>query len=283
MRKEWPLPDRTCLMRSFPFPTGGNTGSRPVLRLRYFRVGGSLPMRDHAFLAGAVRNGIELHAALARDAPRRRQTLQAVQGRPHHVVRIGRAQALGQDVPDPGAFEHRAHRSTRDHARTRGRRLEQHPARAVLPDDLVRNRAAGERYFGHVAARGFDGLPHRFADLIRLARRDPDLTFTIPHRHQCVEGETATTLHDFRHAIDRDDVLDDAIALALAIAAVAPLTTAAPASAAATAPPAPPAPALTARAARGPVFHRRRCLSCRWNVRRGDVGRRFWTFLLFFH
>ena len=150
----------------------------------------------------------------------------------------------------------------------------------MLPDDLVRNRAAGERYFGHAAARGLDGLPHRFADLIRLAGRDPHLTFAIPHRNQRVEGETATTLHDFRHAIDRDDVLDYAIALALAIAAFAPLTTAAPASAAATAPW---SASLTARPARGPVFHRRRRLSCRWNVRRGDVGRRFWTFLLFFH
>src|SRR5258705_332449 len=110
-------------MRSFPFPTGGNTGSRPVLRLRYFRVGGSLPMRDHAFLAGAVRYGVELPPALARDAPRRRQTLQAVPGRPPHVVRIGRAQALGQDVPDPRTFEHPPHRSTPDHPRTPGPRL----------------------------------------------------------------------------------------------------------------------------------------------------------------
>src|SRR5213592_3377354 len=230
MRKEWPLPDRTCLMRSFPFPTGGNTGSRPVLRFRYFRVGGSLPMRDHAFLAGAVRNGLELHATLARDTPRRRQALQAVQGRPHHVVRIGRTQALGQDVPDPGALEHRAHRSTRDHARTRGRRLEQHPARAVLPDDLVRNRAAGERYFGHAAARGLDGLPHRFADLIRLAGRDPHLTFAIPHRNQRVEGAPATTLHASPHPPPPPDLLDPPTPPAPAIAAPAPLTTPATAS-----------------------------------------------------
>src|SRR5258705_529260 len=170
-------------MRSFPFPTGGNTGSRPVLRLRYFRVGGSLPMRDRAFLAGAVRDGVEFHAALARDAPRRRQALQAVQGRPNHVVRIGRAQALGQDVPDPRAFE-----------------PPPPPPRTPPPPPP----------------------PPR-------PRPSPPAPAPPP-------------------------------------------------------PPAAPA-ALPARAARGPVFHRRRRLSCRWNVRSGDVGGRcrfvFW--LLIFH
>src|SRR2546426_976379 len=54
-------------MRSLPFPAGGRTGSRPDLRLRYFRVGGSLPTRDHTFLPGTVMDGVELHAALPRD------------------------------------------------------------------------------------------------------------------------------------------------------------------------------------------------------------------------
>src|SRR3989442_815167 len=238
-------------MRSFPFPTGGSTRSRPGLRLRYFRVGGSLPMRDHAFLTGTVMNGLRLHAALARDATRRREALQAVHRRPHHVVRIRRAQALGQDVPDPGAFEHRAHWAARDHTRSRGRRLEQHAARAVLADDLVGNRAARERYFVHAAARRFDRLAHRFADFVRFAGRDPDLSLAVADGNQRVEAEAPAALHDLRDAIDRDDVLDHTVALARpAAVAFAPVAT--PASApATTAPPAPPPPPAPP-SARGP-------------------------------
>src|SRR6267143_533966 len=259
-------------MRSFPFPTGGRTGSRPDLRLRYFRVGGSLPMRDHAFLAGTVMDGVKLHAALPRDAARGRQSFQAIDRRAYHVVRIGRAQALGQDVANAGAFQHRAHRPTRDHAGSRGRRLEQDPARAVLADDLVRNRAAGQRNFGHVAARRLDGLSHRFADLVRLAGRDPDLSFPVADCDQSVEAEAPAALHDFRHAIDRDDVLDHAVALTPPALAVAPFTAAPSASAAATASATPPATALAARTARRPVlFHRR--------GRRGGRSLRSWSAL----
>src|SRR5206468_12435295 len=105
----------------------------------------------------------------------------------------------------------------------------------------MRDRAAGQRDFVHVAARGFHGLAHRFADFVRLAGCDPDLAFSIPHRNQCIEGETATTLHSLRDAVDRDDVLDHAVALAVASATVAPFTTAATAPAP-TAPPPPPPP-----------------------------------------
>src|SRR5579859_4030870 len=241
-----PLPERTCLIRSWLFPTGGSTGSRPGLRFRYLRVGGSLPMghcsarcRAAAFLPRPIRNRFELDAALARDAPRRRQPLQAVHRRPHHVVRIGRAEALGQDVADAGALEHGAHRTAGDHARSRRGRLEQHAAGAMTPHDFVRDRATGERDLVHAAARSLDRLAHRFAHFVGLAGRDSDLTFPIPHSHQCIKGEAATPLYDFRDAVDRDDVLDHAVAFAAltAIAAgpIAALTTT-PASAAATAP-----------------------------------------------
>src|SRR3989442_1050061 len=239
-------------MRSFPFPTSGSTRSRPGLRLRYFRVGGSLPMRDHAFLTGTVMNRLRLYAALTRDAARRGEALQAVHRRPHHVVRIGRAQALGQDVADPGAFEYRAHRATRDHTRSRRRRLEQHAARPVLADDLVGDRATRERHLVHAAARRFDRLAHRFADLVRLAGRNADLSLAVADRNQRVEAEAPAALHDLRDAVDRDDVLDHAVALARPAAVTfAPVPTPAPA------PPPPTAP-LTPRARRRPMWLRRR-------------------------
>src|SRR3989442_1346493 len=242
-------------MRSLPFPTGGSTRSRPGLRLRYFRVGGSLPMCDHTFLAGTVMNGVGLHAALARDAPRGRQPLETIHRRPHHVVRIRRSEALRQDVTDPGTLEHRAHRTTGDHARSRRCGLEQHPARAVLADDLVRNRSARERDFVHAAARRFDGLAHRFADLVRLAGRDPDLPFAIADGHERVEAEAPAALHDLRHAIDRDDVLDYAVAVALTTAvALAPVAATSPAATTTStpAPPPPPPPPPPPGPPRGP-------------------------------
>src|SRR5947208_2778291 len=61
-----PIPERTCRIRSSPLPGGGSGRSRPGLRLRYFRVGGSLAMSH--FLARPVRDGLELNAALLGDA-----------------------------------------------------------------------------------------------------------------------------------------------------------------------------------------------------------------------
>src|SRR6267378_7004316 len=223
-------------MRSLPFPAGGRTGSRPDLRLRYFRVGGSLPMRRyHAFLAGTVMNGLELHAPLPGDPARRGQPAQAVHRRTHHVVRVGRSETLREDVADPGALQHRAHRTTRNHARSRRGRLEQHAAGAVLADDLVRDRAARERHLHHLSARGLDGFAHRFADLVRLAGRDAHVALPVPDRDERVEAEAPAALHDFRDAIDRDDVFHHAVVVA-PTPVVTPFATAASTAAAASTP-----------------------------------------------
>src|SRR5438093_1431069 len=279
MRYEWPLPDRTCLIRSFPFPAAGSGRSRPGLRLRYFRVGGSLPMRYHAFLPGTVMNGVGLDPALPRDAARGGQPLQAIHRRTHHIVRVRRATTLREDVADPGALQHRAHRPTGDHARSRRGRLEQHPAGAVLADDLVRNRAARERHFRHAAARRFDRLAHRFADLVRLAGRDAHVALAVPDRDERVEAEAPAALHDFGDAIDRDDVFDHAVAVAPApVAAVAPLATAASAAAAAAT-----GATLAAGAAWRPVLHCRRRFGYRRNVRHRNAGRSRCLFLLIVH
>src|SRR6266550_1538551 len=182
-----PMPERTCRIRSSPLPGGGSGRSRPGLRLRYFRVGGSLAMGH--FLARPVRDGLELDAALLGDTPRRREVLQRIQRGPHHVVRVGGAEALGEDVAHAGALEHRAHGSAGDDAGPRRGGLQKHAPGAVVPDDFMRDSRARERHLDHAAPAGLYGL---------------------------------------RDAVDGKHVLDEPVALALPLARVAPLPTAPP-------------------------------------------------------
>src|SRR6184192_112978 len=221
-----PIPERTCRIRSSPLPGGGSGRSRPGLRLRYFRVGGSLAMGH--FLARPVRDGLELDAALLGDAPRRCQVLESVQRGPHHVVRVGGAEALGEDVAHAGALEHGAHGPAGDDAGSGRGRLEQHAPGAVVTDDLVRDGRARERDLDHAAAGGFDGLANRLAHLVRLAGGHPDASLSVAHGDERVEAEAPAALHDLRDAVDGNDVLDEPVALALPLARVAPLPTAPP-------------------------------------------------------
>ena len=204
--------------------------------------------------AWLVRDLVHLDAALARDLAGRDQRTEAVHGGPHHVVRVGRAKALGQDVGDAGALEHRAHRSAGDDAGTGGGRLQQHPAGAVLADHLVRNGGAGPRQLDHRALGRIHGLAHRFGDLVRLAGCDADLALAVADRHQGVEGEPASALDHLGDAVDGNDVLD-VIAGAIPIAAV-------PSRSAPTTPVTPlattPTPAARPVVARGPFGNRRR-------------------------
>src|SRR5438034_603105 len=158
-----PIPERTCRIRSSPLPGGGSGRSRPGLRLRYFRVGGSLAMGH--FLARPVRDGLELDAALLGDTPRRREVLQRIQRGPHHVVRVGGAEALGEDVAHAGALEHHAHGSAGDDAGPRRGGLQKHAPGAVVPDDFMRDGRARERHLDHAAAGGLYGLAHRLPEL----------------------------------------------------------------------------------------------------------------------
>src|SRR5438874_349871 len=221
-----PIPERTCRIRSSPLPGGGSGRSRPGFRLRYFRVGGSLAMGH--FLARPVRDGLELDAALLGDTPRRREVLQRIQRGPHHVVRVGGAETLGEDVAHAGALEHRAHGSAGDDAGPRRGRLQKHTPGAVVPDDFMRDGRARERHLDHAATRGLDGLAHRLAHLVRLAGGDPDASLPVAHGDERVEAEAPAALHDLRDAVDGNDVLDEPVALALPLARVAPLPTAPP-------------------------------------------------------
>src|SRR5881409_2062901 len=228
-----PIPERTCRIRSAPLPGGGSGRSRPGVRLRYFRVGGSLAMGHD--LARPVRDGLELDAALLGDAPRRREVLQRIERGPHHVVRVGGAEALGEDVAHAGTLQHRAHWAAGDDAGPRRSGLQEHAPGAVMTDDFMRDGRARERDLDQAAAGGFDRLAHRLAHLVRLAGGDPDPALPVAYRDQRIEAEAPAALHYLRDAVDRDHVLDESVALALPVARVAPFPSTPPTPAAPTA------------------------------------------------
>src|SRR2546426_1051466 len=159
-----------------PFP-------RPVtfgFRLRSAGGGAFLPTSRP--LARPVVARLPLAAALFGPPPLRGQVLQRVDGRAHHVVRVGRAQALRENIAHARAFEYGAHRAARDHAGPRRGGLQEHAARAVVPHDLVRDGATRERHFHHAPARGFHGLARRLAHFVGLAGRDADPPLPIADR-----------------------------------------------------------------------------------------------------
>src|SRR5574341_688784 len=276
----WPLPERRWRIWSFPLPAAGGTGSMPLTFFRYFRVGG---LRDTGgLLPGLVGNRLHLHAALPGHAARGRESRQAVHRRPHHVVRVVRAQALGEDVAHARTLEHRAHRAARDHPGPRRGGLQQHAPRPVVAHDLMRDRAAGKRHRRHLAPGGFHRLAHRLADFVRLARGDADVPLPVAHGDERVEAEPPAALHHLGDAVDRDHVLDVAVAFAAAaiaapraLAAPAPRTTTPPTTPCPTATPAATTTAMTAPAAppTGPAgMRRRRAAGRRGRSRCGGRG-----------
>src|ERR1700674_313155 len=103
------MPLLTCLTRSLP-PTALTAGFRlppAVLALGMRRL--RLPC--------LVPDRLDLDPALARDLPHGDELHQPVHRGAHGVVRVVATQALGQDVVDAGALEHRAHRTAGDDAR----------------------------------------------------------------------------------------------------------------------------------------------------------------------
>src|SRR6185503_2939776 len=144
----------------------------------------------------------------------------------HHVVRIGRAQALGEDVGDAGALQHRSHRAAGNYAGSGGGGLEQYPAGSVLSHHLVGDGRPGAGQLDHRALGRIDGFAHRLGDLVGLPGGDADLALAITHGNQGVEGEAPASLHHFGHAVDGDHVLN-VVAGSVAVASVAAWTTAA--------------------------------------------------------
>src|SRR6185312_10649115 len=153
--------------------------------------------------------------------------LQGIEGRAHHVVGIGGAQRLGDDIAHAQSLEHRAHRAARDDAGTGGSRTHQNLAGAVMAAHFVMNgaaflqRDADQRLLGVVG-----GLADGFRHFARLAMAVADPAGAIAHHHQSGKAEAAATLHDLGDTVDVHQLVDQVAVLFLAVPAATAFTTA---------------------------------------------------------
>ena len=137
----------------------------------------------------------------------RAQRLQPGDRRLDEVDRVLRAEALGEDVVDPGQLEHRAHAAAGDDAGTGRGGLEQHAAGAEDAGRLVGDRRAVLGHPEEVLLRALDALLDRHRDLVGLAVADADDALLVAHHDQRGEREAPAALDDLGDAVDLDDAL----------------------------------------------------------------------------
>src|SRR5690606_16473456 len=123
------------------------------------------------------------------------------------VVRVRRAQRLGQDVLDPGEFEHGAHAAAGDDTGTGAGRTKQHAGSAEFTDDLVGNRRPDPRHGDHAGLGAIDRLADRVGDFRSLAERVTDVTVVVTDDDDRVEAEAPAAGDDLGDASDVNDLL----------------------------------------------------------------------------
>src|SRR5438034_6065945 len=100
----------------------------------------------------------EVLAAQARHESRILQIHQAGKRRPYHVVRVGRAERLRQDILYPSRFDDRPHGAPGNQAGAIRRRLQQDAPRPEFPDHLMRDGRPFQRHADQVLLGGLDAL-----------------------------------------------------------------------------------------------------------------------------
>src|SRR6266480_1793194 len=155
---------------------------------------------------------LDLLAAARCDLRGRAHRLQAVQRGAHHVVRVGRAEALGEHVGDAHHLEHRAHRPAGDDAGALVGRLHQDPRRAPAPGHGVIQRAVLQLHLEKLAPRLLHRLLHGHRHLARLALAHADAAVAVADHGERGEAEYPAALHHLGDAVDRDHLLAQAVA-----------------------------------------------------------------------
>src|SRR5947207_10231533 len=155
---------------------------------------------------------LDLLAAARRDLRGRAHRLQAVQRGAHHVVGVGRAEALGEDVGDAHHLEHGTHRPAGDDARALVSRLHQDPRRAPAPGHGVMQRAVLQLHLEELAPRLLHRLLHGHRHLACLALAHADAAVAVADHGEGGEAEHAAAFHHLGDTVHRDHLLAQAVA-----------------------------------------------------------------------
>src|SRR3989454_6217530 len=148
--------------------------------------------------------------ALTRLAPRVVRPLQPleaaerVDGGLEDIVGIVGPERLGQDVLDPGRFEHGAHGPTRNDARALRGGAKEDTRRAEVARDLTRDRCVLEGHEDQILLGMLDRLPDSLGHLAGLAQPHPHVSPPVPHHDQRREGESPATLDHLGGPVDGD-------------------------------------------------------------------------------
>src|ERR1700688_673870 len=141
------------------------------------------------------------------------QLRERLERRLDQVVRITRPEPLGQDIADSRQLDHRAHAARRDYPGALSRRTQHDPAGAETSDHLMRYGPVLNRHPDQTFLGAIDTLANRLRHFVGLAETEADQSVVISRDDQCAEAEAPSTLHDFRDAVDMDDLLFDLEAL----------------------------------------------------------------------
>src|SRR5699024_9903473 len=152
------------------------------------------------------------------------ELLERVDGGPHDVDLVGRAERLGEHVVHSGALEDGAHRTAGDHTGAGGGGAQQDDACRILTLDRVHHGALDAGDAEEVLLRLLDTLGDRRGDLLGLAVADADGAVAVTHHHEGGEGEPTAALDDLRHAVDAHDALEERRLLGVLTAAATALT-----------------------------------------------------------
>src|SRR6056297_17502 len=151
-------------------------------------------------------------AALRRDLLRRADAGQALDSGLDDIDRIARPVTFRQHVAHASAFEHRPHRTASNDAGTVRGRLHVHLRGAVMALGGVLQRLVPQLDATHVLACRLHRLLDRHGHFARLAVTVADTTGAVAHDGECGEAELATPLHDLRHAVHGDELLNEVVA-----------------------------------------------------------------------